>query len=185
VYPHRDFPGARTAPDGAESTATMNAATERLCRYCGDPLPPQKGRSRPRVAHEGECSRKYHNKRRLNWRIDRFRAAHRADRSDELAWAPRQYNYDDYDPEGFSISRGAYDDVHGDALIEAMNAWETAETIRRYLARAEYRAREAERKLREAERQRRLEEARAAVSPEEWDARLARRLAYWKERFRR
>lgn len=163
----------------------MNTATTRLCRFCGDPLPPQKGRSRPRVAHEGDCARKYHNKRRLNWRIDRFRAAHRADRSDALPWAASQYNYDDYDPEGFSTSRGAYDDVHGDALIEAMNAWETAEQARALLARAEYRARESERRLQQIERQRRYEEARAAVAAEEWDARIARRLTYWRERSRR
>lgn len=159
--------------------------TARLCHFCGDPLPPQKGRSRPRVAHEGECSRKYHNKRRLNWRIDRFRAAFRADRSDELAWAASQYNADDYDPEGFSTSRGAFDDVHGEALIEAMNAWETAEQARRLLARAEYHAREAERRLQQIERERRYEDARAAESPEEWDARIARRVAHWRERFRR
>ncbi|WP_164198915.1 hypothetical protein [[Micrococcus luteus] ATCC 49442] len=163
----------------------MTPATQRLCRYCGDPLPPQKGRSRPRVAHEGECARKYHNRRRLNWRIDRFRAAHRADRSDECAWAASQYNADDYDPDGFSTSRGAYDDVHGDALIEAMNAWELAETIRKALARAEYQAREAERKLQQIERERRYKEARAAVSPEEWEARIARRVEHWRERLRR
>lgn len=153
------------------------APRERKCAHCGDPLPPQKGRSRPRVAHEGECSRKYHNRRRLNWRIERFRAAHRADRSDECPWAASQYNYDDYDPEGFSTSRGAYDDVHGELLIEAMNAWETAEQARKLLARAEYQAREAERKLLAAERQRRYEEARASLTPEEWKARIARAVA--------
>ncbi|MCY1244384.1 hypothetical protein D9M72_574550 [compost metagenome] len=66
-----------------------------------------------------------------------------------------------------------------------MNAWETAETARRLLARAEYRAREAERKLQQIERTRRYEEARAAVSAEEWDDRLARRVAHWRERLRR
>lgn len=162
----------------------MNTAT-RLCRFCGDPLPPQKGRSRPRVAHEGECSRKYHNKRRLNWRIDRFRAAHRADRSDALPWAVSQYNDDDYDPEGFSVSRGAFDDVHGDLLIEAMNAWETAEQIRKLLARAEYRAREAERKLERAERQRSYEEWRATMTDEEWSDYRRKRNAELRARFRR
>jgi hypothetical protein len=164
----------------------MNAhhtAPERPCRFCGDPLPPQSGRGRPRVAHEGECSRKYHNKRRLNWRIDRFRAAFRADRSDECSWAASQYNYDDYDPEGFSTSRGLYDDVHGDLLIEAMNAWETAEQARKLLARAEREARAAEYKLREAERQRRLEEARAAASPDEWKARIAAAVAARRSRY--
>jgi hypothetical protein len=155
----------------------MNTATERLCRFCGDPLPPQKGRSRPRVAHEGECSRKYHNRRRLNWRIARFRAAHRADRSDELAWAASQYNDDDYDPEGFSTSRGAYDDVHGDALIEAMNAWETAEQVRKLLARAEWAEREA-RMTESVARMGRLPEderrARRAKRRAEWLARVAR-----------
>ncbi|MGO4230427.1 hypothetical protein AB4Y72_16385 [Arthrobacter sp. YAF34] len=157
----------------------------RPCRFCGDPLPAQKGRSRPRVAHEGECSRKYHNKRRLNWRIDRFRAAHRADRSDALSWAATEYSYDDYDPDGFSTSRGAYDDVHGDALIEAMNAWETAEQIRALLARAEWQARAAERRLLEEERRRAYEELRAAHTPEEWRARIARAVAARRSRSRR
>lgn len=163
----------------------MNTATARLCRFCGDPLPPQKGRSRPRVAHEGECSRKYHNKRRLNWRIERFRAAFRADRSDDLAWAASQYDADDYDPEGFSTSRGQFDDVHGELLIKAMNAWETAEQARKLLTRAERQALAAEYKLREAERQRRYEEARAAVSPDDWKARIAQLVATRKKRSRR
>jgi hypothetical protein len=160
----------------------------RPCRYCGDPLPPKKGRSRPRVAHEGECSRKYHNKRRLNWRIDRFRAAHRADRSDLCPWAASRYSVDDYDPEGFSVSRGAFDDVHGDALIEAMNQWELAEQIRKALARAERAAREPERAAWVAERERQREEllARVAALPEaERAARLDRRKAELSRRYGR
>ena len=151
----------------------MNAI-ERLCRHCGDPLPPQKGRSRPRVAHAGECSRKYHNKRRLNWRIERFRAAHRADRSDELPWAASRYSADDYDPEGFSTSRGQFDDVHGPALIAVMNKWEAAETARRRLIRAAWADYEDEiaegvarlGRLPEDERRARLDARRA-----EWAAR--------------
>ena len=137
-------------------------------------MPPQRGRSRPRVAHEGECSRKYHNKRRLDWRIERFRAAHRADRSDECPWAISQFDVDDYSADGFTTSRGAYDDVHGQALIDAMNEWELLEQLRKAVARADYRAREAKRA--------RTGQVKRPSDRQELDDRLRRRVQYWRER---
>lgn len=157
----------------------MTVSHERLCRYCGDPLPRQEGRSRPRVAHEGECSRKYHNRRRLNSRIERFRAAHRADRSDECPWAASQYDSGDYDAEGFRTSRGAFDDVHGRALIDAMNSWELLEKVRKAVARADYQAHEAARKLQRLE-----QEPHPYPLTEEQKASRALRVAYWKARAR-
>src|SRR5687768_13871212 len=78
-----------------ETTPQM---TSNLCRHCGYPLPPRKpGRGRPAVAHAGECRRLYVNRRNLNYRISRFRQAHRliADRSDSVTWAVSRYDADD------------------------------------------------------------------------------------------
>lgn len=118
----------------------MNPATPELCRWCGEALPPRTGtRGRPAVTHPGECRRLYHNRHRLNQRIEKFRAAHRlyADRAVIAPWAASSYSADEVDlsPETgrYSLVYGAADNLHGKALIDAVDEWEKHERKQRLI----------------------------------------------------
>lgn len=115
--------------------------TSTPCRHCGYALPPRKpGRGRPAVTHTGNCRRLYVNRRNLNYRIERFRQAHRlvADRSDSVSWASPRYSSDEISFEENVVPvSGAFDDVHGKGLMAAVDHWEKAESVHRKLLQVE------------------------------------------------
>ena len=183
MYPHRVFPGAytqRTAREGRENARHLNTATPELCRWCGEPLPPRTGlRGRPAVTHPGECRRRYHNRHKLNYRIAKFRAAHRltADRAVGTPWAATAYGADEVDllPDTGRFVRlyGAYDNVHGPALIDAVDAWEKAERVWRLVEDSQKLLLHADRA---AEREA-LSARLAALTPEERAERVRKAVA--------
>lgn len=135
------------ASDRAERTASVTTATTpELCRWCGDALPPRTGkRGRPAVTHAGECRRLYHNRHRLNQRIEKFRAAHRlhADRAVMTPWAASSYSAEEVDLTAetgrFLVVYGAYDNLHGKPLIDAVDRWEKHDRKQRLIDETEKR----------------------------------------------
>lgn len=121
------------------------------------------------MTHPGECRRRYHNRHKLNYRIAKFRAAHRltADRALGTPWATSNYSPDEVDltPETGRFVRvyGSYDNVHGPALIDAVDAWEKAERVWRLVEDSQKLLLHAERT---AEREA-LSARLAALTPEE------------------
>lgn len=157
--------------------------TSTPCRHCGDPLPPRKpGRGRPAVTHSGECRRLYVNRRNLNYRIERFRQAHRlvADRSDSVSWASPRYASDDVSFEENVVPvSGAFDDVHGKGLMAAVDRWEKAESAHRTLLQVKHILIQGERQKARQRASEKLaslsQEDRAALVRKAVAARLARR----------
>ena len=131
------------------------------------------------MTHPGECRRRYHNRHKLNYRIAKFRAAHRltADRALGTPWAAARYSPDEVEltPETGRFVRvyGAYDNVHGKPLLDAVDAWEKSEQSWRVVEDSQklliHAERTAERKALSA----RLE----TLTPEERAARLLSGLA--------
>lgn len=93
------------------------------------------------MTHPGECRRRYVNRRNLNYRIERFRQAHRlvADRSDSVAWATPRHDSDAVSfEENIVPVSGAYDAVHGAGLMAAVDSWEKAESARKTLLQVKH-----------------------------------------------
>lgn len=95
------------------------------------------------MTHPGECRRLYHNRHRLNQRIEKFRAAHRllADRALGTPWAASTCGDEEVDlaqeTGRYSVVCGAYDNLHGKPLIDAVDRWEKHERTQRLIDECE------------------------------------------------
>jgi hypothetical protein len=112
------------------------------CRWCGDPLPAREpGKpGRPRVSHAGTCARLYGNRQKWTYRRDRYLAAVRPDRSDERPVDGYGIDADDL-AEGWSVD----DPQSGPGLARRVEAWETAQRLRKALRAIEWEEERAER----------------------------------------
>lgn len=142
----------------------------RACKWCGEPVETPIRRGRPAELHDDPCRRLYKNRRTLNNRIALFRAAHRynVDRTDVNPFAAADYDAVRLD-EGYMPVSGAYDNVHGDALLEAMKRWEERRATLRLMRRLE---REMLAEMDDDARE--LWEASKGIPPEEYEALLRR-----------
>ena len=109
----------------------------RACKWCGEPVETAPRRGRPSELHDVPCRRLWRNHRNTSTRISAFRAAHRykVDRTDRNPFAPADSGA--VLEEGYHYEAGAFDNVHGKALLGAMNAWEESRANYNHFRRME------------------------------------------------